>query len=159
MASNRFYIPNANKFLEAFALPFAVLRGLCERKYRWGHAEFLTRRQEEYQGTLCDLWVMYGRVTESAQENQPTQDLELLMLIMNSRVQSLAKLNGDFDYQGTTEESSITQNSLLSSGHLARNSACPHQYFRSHSLALLQQGEQTFEKFIYIWNMEEYRND
>ena len=42
-----------------------------------GHAEFLTRRQEEYQRTLCDLWVMYGRVTESTQENQPTQDLEL----------------------------------------------------------------------------------
>ena len=39
-----------------------------------GHAEFLARRQEEYQRTLCDLWVMYGRVTKSAQENQLTQD-------------------------------------------------------------------------------------
>ena len=35
----------------------------------------------------------------------------------------------------------------------------PHQYFRSHSPALLQQGEQTFEKFIYIWNIEDYRID
>ena len=94
------------------------------------HAEFLTRRQElEYQRTLCDLWVMYGRVTESAQENQPTQDLELLMQIMNCRLQSLAKLNSDFDYQGTTEESSITQNSQLSSRRLARNSACPPSVF------------------------------
>ena len=55
-----------------------------------GHAECLARRQEEYQRTLCDLWVMYGRVTESAQENQPTQDLDLLMQIMNSRLKSLA---------------------------------------------------------------------
>ena len=69
-----------------------------------GHAEFLARRQEEYQRTLCDLWVMYGRVTESAQENQLTQDLELLMQVMDSRLQSLAKLNSDFHYQGTTEE-------------------------------------------------------
>ena len=52
---------------------------------------------------------------ESAQENQRTQDLELLMQIMNSRLKSLAKLNSDFDYEGTTEESSIyiTQNSQL----------------------------------------------
>ena len=52
----------------------------------------------------CDLWVMYGRVTESAQENQLTQDLELLMQVMDSRLQSLAKLNSDFHYQGTTED-------------------------------------------------------
>ena len=71
-----------------------------------GHAEFLARRQEEYQRPLCDLWVMYGRVTESAHENQLTQDLELLMQVMNSRLQSLAKLNSDFHYQGHTEESS-----------------------------------------------------
>ena len=81
---------------------------------------------------------MYGRATESAQENQPTQDLELLMQIMNSRLQSLAKLNSDFDYQGTTEESSITQNSQLSSRRLARNSACPPSVFsfiQSHTAA------------------------
>ena len=30
---------------------------------------------------------------------------------MDSRLQSLAKLNSDFHYQGTTEESSTTQNS------------------------------------------------
>ena len=35
------------------------------------------------------------------------------MQIMNSRLKSLAKLNSDFDYQGTTEESSTTQNSKL----------------------------------------------
>ena len=48
-----------------------------------GHAEFLARRQEEYQRTLSDLWVMYGRVTELAQENQLTQDLEFLMQVLN----------------------------------------------------------------------------
>ena len=67
-----------------------------------GHAKFLARCQEEHQRTLCDLWVMYGRVTESAKENQLTQDLELLMQVMDSRLQSLAKLNSDFHYQGTT---------------------------------------------------------
>ena len=77
------------------------------------HAEFLARRQEEYQRTLCDLWVMYGRVTESAPQNQLTQDLELLMQVMDSRLQSIAKLNSDFHYQGTTEESITTQNSQL----------------------------------------------
>ena len=56
---------------------------------------------------------MYGRVTESAKENQLTQDLELLMQVMDSRLQSLAKLNSDFHYQGTTEESITTQNSQL----------------------------------------------
>ena len=62
------------------------------------------KRNYEYQRTFCDLWVMYGRVTKSAQENQLTQDLELLMQVMDSRLQSLAKLNSDFHYQGTTEE-------------------------------------------------------
>ena len=47
---------------------------------------------------------MYGRVTKSAQENQLTQDLELLMQVMDSRLQSLAKLNSDFHYHGTTEQ-------------------------------------------------------
>ena len=55
---------------------------------------------------------MYGRVTESAQENQLTQDLELLMQVMESRLQSLATLYSDFHYQNNTEESSTTQNSL-----------------------------------------------
>ena len=32
---------------------------------------------------------------------------------MNSRLQTLAKLNSDFDYKGTTEKSSIMQNSQL----------------------------------------------
>ena len=65
----------------------------------------------EYQRTLCEVWVTYGGVTESAQENQLTQDLELLMQVMDPRLQSLAKLNSDFHYQGTTEASITTQNS------------------------------------------------
>ena len=83
-----------------------------------GTQNFLARRQGEYQRTLCNLLVMYGRFTESAQEIQHTQDLELLMQIMNSRLQSPAKLNSDFAYQGTTEESSTTQNYLLSKGQV-----------------------------------------
>ena len=101
MASDRFYIPNASEFFEGLL----SLCGDCLKENTDGrHAEFLAKRQEEYQRTLCDLWVIYGRVTKSAHENQLTQDLELLMQVMDSRLQSLAKLNSDFHYQGTTEE-------------------------------------------------------
>ena len=55
-----------------------------------GQAEFRARRLEEYQRTLR---VMYGLVTESTQENQLTQDLEHLMQVIDSRLQSLATLN------------------------------------------------------------------
>ena len=75
-----------------------------------GHAEFLARRVEECQQTLR---VMYGRVTEATQESQLTLDLELLMQVIDSRLQSLATLNSNFHYQGSTEESSATQNSKL----------------------------------------------
>ena len=55
--------------------PFCCTVGTVWKKMPMGgHAEFLARRQEEYQRTLCDLWVMYGRVTKSAEENQLTQD-------------------------------------------------------------------------------------
>ena len=74
MASNRFYIPSANEFFNG------LLSGLCERK-RW----------RDTQNFLQDkLRVMYGQVTESTQENQLTQDLELLMQVIDSRLQSLA---------------------------------------------------------------------
>ena len=104
MASDRFYIPNASEFFEGLLSLLQHCGDCVKENTDGGHAEFLARRQEEYQRTLCDLWVMYGRVTESAQENQLTQDLELLMQVMDSRLQSLAKLNSDFHYQGTTEE-------------------------------------------------------
>ena len=83
---------------------------------------------------MCDLWVMYGRVTKSAQENQRTQDLELLMKIMNSRLQSLAKLNSDFDYQGTTEESSTTQNSQLFTLERSGNAERPMYEIRQEQI-------------------------
>ena len=83
-----------------------------------GHAKFLARRLEEYQRTLR---VMYFRVTEATQENQLTQDMKLLMQVIDARLQSLATLNSNFHYQGSTEESSATQNSklqLLSKGQV-----------------------------------------
>ena len=113
MASNRFYIFLCSKckwIFQRFALPLAAVRGLCERKYRWGHAEFLARRLEEWQRTLR---VMYGRVTESAQDYCSRINL-LLMQIMNSILQLLATLNSEFHYQGTTEDSSTMQNSQWS---------------------------------------------
>ena len=102
MAFNRFYIPNANEFFEGL-LSLMQQSGCCVNvNTDGGHEEYLARRLEEYQRTLQ---VMYGRVTESAQENQLTQDLELLMQVMNSKLQSLATLYSDFHYQGSTEES------------------------------------------------------
>ena len=62
--------------MQMFALPFAAVRGLCERKYRWGARKFPRRLLEEYQRTLR---MMCGRVELSVQENQLTQDLELLI--------------------------------------------------------------------------------
>ena len=75
-----------------------------------GHAEFLARRLEEYQRTLR---VIYGRVGESDQENQLTQDLERLMQVIGTRLQSLATLYSDIYYQGSTEQSNTLENSLL----------------------------------------------
>ena len=89
MASGRLYIPNASEF---FAGLISLLQhcGECVKENTGGgHAEFLARRQEEYgnyqayQRTLCDLWVMYGQYCEK----QLTQDLELLMQVMDSRLQ------------------------------------------------------------------------
>ena len=58
-----------------------------------------------------DVWSSYGVGPGLLQQNQLTQDLELLIQIMNSRLESLATLNSDFHYEGNTEESSTTQNS------------------------------------------------
>ena len=58
-----------------------------------GHTAFLARHLEEY---LCTLQVTYGRVTKSVLGNQFTQTLELLMHVMDSRLQSLAILYSDY---------------------------------------------------------------
>ena len=110
MASNRFYIPNANEFFEGLLSLLHQCGDCLNENTDGGHAEFLARRLEEYQRTLR---VMYGRVTESVQGNQLTQDLELLMQVVDSRLQSLATLYSDYHYQGSTEELSNTQNSQL----------------------------------------------
>ena len=98
MASNRFYIPNANEFFEGLLSLLHQCGDCLNENTDGGHAEFLARRLEEYQRTLR---VMYGRVTESVQGNQLTQDLELLMQVVDSRLQSLATLYSDYHYQGT----------------------------------------------------------
>ena len=134
MASNRFYIPNLSEFFEGLLSRLQQCGDCVKEKTDGGHAEFLARCQEEYQRTLCDLWVMYGRVTESAQENQLTQDLELLMQVMDSRLQSLAKLNSDFHYQGTTEESITTQNSQLFTLGRSGNAERPRYEMRQEQI-------------------------
>ena len=78
MASDRFHIPNASEFFEGLLSLLQQCGDCVKENTDGGHAEFLARRQKEYQRTLYDLWVMYGRVTKSARENQLTQDLELL---------------------------------------------------------------------------------
>ena len=91
------------------------MRGLCERKYRWG-ARWISCNafrgiSTHFEG---DVWSSYGVGPGVLQQNQLTQDLELLIHIMNSRLQSLATLNSDFHYEGNTEESSTKQNSQWS---------------------------------------------
>ena len=50
MASNRFYIPNADEFFEARLLSLLQQRRDClHENSDGGHAEFLARRLEEYQ--------------------------------------------------------------------------------------------------------------
>ena len=72
MVSNCFYIPNAN-----VCSPFCSSAGTVWTKIPMGgHAKFPARRLEEYQRTLR---MMCGRVALSVQENQLTQDLELLI--------------------------------------------------------------------------------
>ena len=65
MASNRFYIPNVNEFFEGLISLLQQCGDCVNENTDGGHAEFLARRLEEYQRTLR---VMYGRVTESAQD-------------------------------------------------------------------------------------------
>ena len=60
-----------------------------------GHAEFLARRLKEYQRTLR---VIHGRVRESVQENQLTQDLERLMQVIGTSSHSLATLYSEKHY-------------------------------------------------------------
>ena len=95
MASNRFNIPNVNEFFEGLIALLQHCGDCVNENTDGGHEEFVARRLEEYQRTLR---VMYG--SRLLQQNQLTQDLELLIQIMNSRLQSLATLNSDFHYEG-----------------------------------------------------------
>ena len=63
MASDRFYIPNASEYFEGL---ISLLQhwGTVKENTDGGRTEFLARLQEEYQRTLCDLWVMYGQYCE-----------------------------------------------------------------------------------------------
>ena len=89
MASNRFYIPSADEFFEARLLSLLQqCRHCLHENSDGGHAEFLARRVEEYQRTLR---VIYGRVRESDQENQLTQDLERLMQVIGTDYNHLYK--------------------------------------------------------------------
>ena len=103
------------------------MQGLFARKFRWGHAEFLTRRLEEYQRTLR---VIYGRVRESVQENQLTQDLERLMQVTGTRLQSLAILYSDIYYQGSTQQANTLENSLLFALERSGNAGRPRYEIR-----------------------------
>ena len=115
--------------------PFCSTAGTEWKKILMGGTQnFLQDVKTNINALQCDLWVMYGRVTESAQENQLTQDLELLMQVMDSRLQSLAKLNSDFHYQGTTEESSTTQNSQLFTLERSGNAERPRYEIRQEQI-------------------------
>ena len=70
MASYRFYIPNVSEFFEGLLSLLQHCGDCVKETTDGGHAEFVSRRQEEYQRTLCDLWVMYGH-------REPTQSVSV----------------------------------------------------------------------------------
>ena len=115
MASNRFYIPKVNEFFEGLISLLQQCGDCVNENTDGGHAEFLARRPRGISTHFaCDVWPSYGVGPALLQQNQLTQDLERLIQITNSRLQSLATLNSDFHYEDNTEESSTTQNSQWS---------------------------------------------
>ena len=132
MASNRFNIPNADEFFEATLLSLLQqYRDCLHENSGGGDAEFLARRLEEYQRTLR---VTYGRVRESDQENQPTQDLERLMQVIATRLQSVVALYSDIYYQGSTEQSNTLENSLLFALERSGNVGRPRYEIRQEQI-------------------------
>ena len=83
---------------------------------------------------MGDVWSSYGVGPALLQQNQLTQDLERFIQITNSRLQSLAALNSDFHYQGTTEESSTTQNSQLFTLERSGNAERPRYEIRQEQI-------------------------
>ena len=59
-ASDPFYIPNASEVFEGLLSLLQHCRDCVKENTDGGHAEFLARRQEEYQRPLCDLWVTWS---------------------------------------------------------------------------------------------------
>ena len=91
------------------------MRGLCERKHRWGARRISCKASRGISTYFAgDVWSSYGVGPGLLQQNQLSQDLERLIQIMNSGLRSLATLNSDFHYEGKTQESSTTQNSQWS---------------------------------------------
>ena len=101
-----------------------------------GHAEFLARCLEEYQRTLR---LIYGRVRESDQENKLTQDLERLMQVIGTRLQSLATLYIDIYHQGSTEQSNNLENSLLFALERSGNAGRPRYEIRQEQIQGLKE--------------------
>ena len=91
MASNRFYIPKVNEFFEGLISLLQQCGDCVNENTDGGHAEFLARRLEEYQRTLR---VMYGRVTESAQDYCRIHSgvTERMLLTILSRCQTRRKI-------------------------------------------------------------------
>ena len=59
MASNRFYIPNANEFFEGLLSLLHQCGDCLNENTDGGHAEFLARRLEEDQRTLQVMYQEY----------------------------------------------------------------------------------------------------
>ena len=81
MASNRFYIPKVNEFFEGLISLLQQCGDCVNENTDGGHGEFLARRLEEYQRTLR---VMYGRVTELAQDYCSRINLLRILILGNS---------------------------------------------------------------------------
>ena len=119
--------------------PFRVVRSICKWqglpstllsdnartfessvKKEWSDTYFLSRSKQNRQTTKCRV-IQVSHCKDHNQWLTVIQDAEKFF--------EENFWDFDFDYQGTTEDSSITQSSQLSSRRLARNSACPPSVF------------------------------
>jgi len=91
MTANRFFVPNTEEFFEGLVVLLPQC-GLCCQEN--------SGKQNSLEDVLKDintLWVIYGRV--AFQETQLNQDMECLIQLIGTQLESLANLYSDHDQE------------------------------------------------------------
>ena len=91
MTANRFFVPNTEEFFEGLVVLLPQC-GLCCQEN--------SSKQNSLEDVLKDintLWVIHGRV--AFQETQLTQDMERLIQVIGTQLESLANLYSDHDQE------------------------------------------------------------